>query len=99
MIQGINSGKVLMPLGDQVLECMVMRFIGIRTAHQPYTGREYAVVGVADENVLDIVELMVANAQRLFPERMRGVRLVKGSDSDSRHQDAPVGQPEPKPGV
>ncbi|MFB8279557.1 hypothetical protein [Nocardia colli] len=98
LVQKMNSGRVSMPVGDQAFDCLVTRFEGFRTAHQPATSG-YVMVGIAGENVVDVVELIVANAIRFFPDQMRGVRLVKGIDSDSQHQDAPAGQPSDGPWI
>ncbi|WP_225732301.1 MULTISPECIES: hypothetical protein [unclassified Nocardia] len=80
MVERTAMGKVMMPIGDARVECLWVRFAGVRTAHQPYIGGEYTVVAVPFENVLDLVAELVANASWFFPDQMRGVRLVRNRD-------------------
>ncbi|WP_338767851.1 hypothetical protein V7968_02435 [Nocardia vulneris] len=81
MVQQINSGRVSMPVGAQEFDCLVMRFAGTRTAHQPPAGIEYTAIAVPEENIVDIIEMLVRNARTFFPDQMRGVQLISEENS------------------
>ncbi|MBF6545301.1 hypothetical protein [Nocardia brasiliensis] len=94
MVQQVNSGRVLMPVGAQEFDCLVMRFAGTRTAHHPPAGIEYTAIAVLEENILDVIQMLVMNARTFFPDQMHGVELISENNSSE-----PVSEPEDQPAL